>query len=179
MIATFLELWDIDCDPLGLFLRSVLYGRLFLMNALVVDNLLFEALCRLLVLHQGIYNSLFDFTYYPAFYICISQLVLRLALEDGVHDFDCNSCNNAVPYLGSCPGLMVVFVDSLEYTFLECSLVGSSVGCVLPVDIGVILLPVAVCMCECKFKMLVFKADKRIEPAVTESLFNKVHKTVL
>ncbi len=74
---------------------------------------------------------------------------------------------------------MVVFVDSLEYTFLECRLVGSSVGCVLSVYIGVVLLTVAVCMCECKFKMLVFEADKRIEPAVTKSLFNKVHKTVL
>ena len=131
-----LELGDVDRNLLGVFLGNLLDLGKLLSDVLIGQNLLVQKLSHITVFVKMIYYGLFDLVddRHPDF--GVAKLVLGLAFEHRCLDLDCNGSDNALTDILRCPGgLFEELLDACKDSFLECSLVGSSVACILSVDV--------------------------------------------
>ena len=111
----------------------------------------------------------------------VAQLVLGLALEHRCLDLDGYCSHNTLTHIlrGPC-GLLVELLDSGEDSFLERSLMGSAVACVLSVDIGEIGLAAELTgMGEGELDHLPPVVDYLVNAVVLDLFLQKVQKSVL
>jgi hypothetical protein len=145
------------------FARILLDRSEFFADPLVGLDLFDQKLGRLGILVQPEDQLLLDGGYDPAADLGAPELVLGLAVEDGILESDADGADDSVPDVVPREALVRKLVDALQDALAEGRLVGSSIVRVLAVHEAEVGLAVAMGVGEREFEPLLAAVDDRVE----------------
>ena len=129
-----LEAGDLELDALGGLLGLLLHHVELGAELLVGDDLLLEALGRGGVAPEIVVEAALDLLHDPGLDVGVAELVLGLALENGILELDGHGRGHALAHVLAPVGGLEELVDGLEDALPEGREVGTPVRGVLAVD---------------------------------------------